>query len=185
MHSALQFLRTRYALASLVATFVALAAVGLSPMSAGAQTVPGPPDRIFSSGPFQMHDGESVAFGMLVPAVQKARSNAQFTLMDSRGNSVFTFSPVPGATSLVRIVFHANPAGTQRGPSFEIDSGIGNPDLVPAGTDGILIGFLVPAVRRGGQTVEPLATSIQSFDVNGGTMTHSYLNGYTVPGNPD
>ncbi|HUL95056.1 MAG TPA: hypothetical protein VLT89_03535 [Usitatibacter sp.] len=105
--------------------------------------------------------------------------------MDSKGNRVFTFSPVPGATSLVRIIFHANPAGTQRGPSFEIDSGIGNPDLVPAGTDGILIGLLVPAVHRNGQTAEPLATSIQSFDANGATMTHSYLNGYIVPGNPD
>ena len=185
MHSIFRFLRARCAPASLVAVLAALCAAGLFPLAATAQIVPGNPDRLYSSGPFQMHDGESVTFGLLLPAVQKARSNAQFTVMDSQGTALFTFSPGSGATSLVRITFHAKPAGTQRGPSFEIDHGIGNPDFVPAGTDGILIGLLLPAVQRNGQTANPLATSMQSFDVNGGTMTHSYLNGYVAPGNPD
>ncbi|MFZ3323761.1 MAG: hypothetical protein WA190_15420 [Usitatibacter sp.] len=186
-----QFLGARCVRASLVAALVALGTLGLYPMSAAAQTAPGNPDHIYSSGPFQMHDGESVTFGMLVPAVQKARSNAQFTLMDGQGNSVFTFSPGPGTTSYVKITFHASPSGTQRGPSFEINSAIGNPDfignpdLVPAGTDGILIGLLVPAVHRGGQTADPLATSMQSFNVNGGTMTYSALKGYATSSSTD
>ena len=155
MRSIFRFLRNRCAPASLLAALIAFGTLGLYPMSAVAQTVPGDPDRIYSSGPFQMHDGESVTFGLLLPAVLKARSNAQFTVMDSQGTRVFTFSPNSGATSLVRITFHANPTGTQRGPSFEINNGIGNPGLVPAGTDGILIGLLVPAVHRSGATADP------------------------------
>ncbi|HET9652235.1 MAG TPA: hypothetical protein VFP36_08590, partial [Usitatibacter sp.] len=79
---------------------------------ASAQTVPGPPDRVFSAGPLQMQDGQSVAFGMLVPAVQKARSAALFTLTDSQGTTLFSMAPTPGRLSTIRVTFHAAGSAT-------------------------------------------------------------------------
>jgi hypothetical protein len=194
MYPRLGLFRSQYALALQVAALLVFVALGLSPRLALAQIAPGPPDRMYTSGPFQLHDGERLTFGLLVPAVRNARSNAQFSIQDSAGNQLVSYPPDPGRTFLVAITYHAAPAGGQRGPSFEIshgignpnlNNGIGNPDFVPAGTDGILIGWLVPAVQRNGQTAAPAFASMQSFNANGGTMTHSYLNGYSVPGTPD
>ena len=194
MHLRLGVFRGQHALALLIAALLALVALGLSPRIALAQMAPGNPDRIYTSGPFQLHDGERVTFGLLVPAVRNVRSNAQFSILDSAGNQLVSYPPDPGRTFFVGITYHATPAGGLRGPSFEIshgignpnlNNGIGNPDFVPAGTDGILIGLLLPAVQRSGQTLDPTFASMQSFNANGGTMTHSFLNGYIVPGTPD
>jgi hypothetical protein len=194
MYLRLRFLRTRYTLAALIAAFIALVALGLAPRAAIAQMAPGPPDKTLTSGPFQMRDGERVTFGMLVPAVRNARSGAQFAILDSAGIQLVSYPPDPGRTFFVSIAYHASPAGGQRGPSFEISHGIGNPDLrngignpdfVPAGADGVLIGMLLPAVQRNGQSAAPAFASMQSFNASGGTMTHSFLNGYSAPGNPD
>src|SRR4051794_624960 len=66
---------------------------GLRPDAALAQTVPDAPDRVFSAGPLQMQNGQSVAFGMLVPAVQRPRATALFKLTDSQGTTLFTTAP--------------------------------------------------------------------------------------------
>jgi hypothetical protein len=182
MYPGLGLFRSQYTRALQIAALLVFVALGLSPSLALAQQASGSPDRMFTSGPFQLHDGEHVTFGLLVPAVRNARSNAQFSIQDSAGNQLFSYPPDPGRTFLVSVTYHAIPAGGLRGPSFEISHGIGNPDFVPAGTDGVLIGWLVPAVQRNGQTLAPAFASMQSFNANGGTMTHSYLNGYVVPG---
>ena len=168
---------TRKALRLFAAALLAFAWL-LSPGAAFAQP-PGPPqERAYSSGPIRMLDGEHVTFGLLLPAVNKARSQATFSLLGGDGTTLFTGAPAPGGTSFLDVTFHAKPVGNRTGPSFEITSGIGNPDFVPAGTDGILIGLLLPAVQRNGQLAGPSAASMQSFDANGATLTHSLLNGY-------
>jgi hypothetical protein len=170
--------------ALLLATSLAFAPLALRAQSVDAitgNTIPVPP---LSSGPFQMADGERVTFGFLVPAVQRARANAQFSIMDSTGTRVFTFVPDAGKPVTLTLTFHGKAAGNQAGASFEINGGTingGVSQFVPAGTDGILIGLLLPAVQRNGQLVAPLATSMQSFNVNGGTMTFSHLAFHTVP----
>lgn len=68
---------------------------------------PGPPDKVFSAGPFQTQDGERLTFG-----------------------------------------------------------------------------FLLPALQPNGQVAGPIPVSMQSFNVTGGTMTHSYLDDYTARGTP-
>ena len=156
---------------------------------AALAVVPGPPDsppveRVYSSGPLRMQDGEHVTFGFLVPAVQRVRSDAQFELLDGKGGTIFTFTPKAGGPSFVDVTFRANPTGQPGGSVFEVTHGIGNPDFVPAGTEGILIGLLVPAVQRNGQTVDPTAASMQTFDVNGGTKTHTALAWFFPPGPP-
>ena len=76
-------------------------------------------------------------------------------------------------TSFFDITYRAK---TPNGGVFEIrgesDPGVGV--LVPS-EDGRLIGLLWPARQRNGNTASPLATSMQSFNVNGGTMTHSFF----------
>lgn len=184
MHPTLALLRIRMARAS-AAAVVAIGAAGLLPVSAIAQIVPGTPDKVFSSGPFQLRDGETLTFGMLLPAIQRARTAALFTLTDSQGVRIFTYPPDPGRMSRVTVTFHANATGGQRGASFEVNNGIGNPNLVPAGADGILIGLLLPAVDRSGQSVGPLAASMQSTSAAGVTMTHSPMISWVAPGPPD
>jgi hypothetical protein len=193
MYPRFVFLRTRYTLALLIAAFIALVAAGLAPRAALATVQPGPPNRTFTSGPFQMRDGERVTFGMLVPAVRDARSSAQFVILDSAGNQLASYPPDPGRAFFVSITYRANPASGQDGPSLEIshgignpdlDNGIGNPDFVPTGRDGILIGMLVPAVQRDGKTADPAFATMQSFNVSGGTMTHSFFVATVTPGPP-
>lgn len=179
------FPRNAVAVASLIASLAVCGAGSLLPLTAAAQIAPGTPDKVFSSGPFRMHDGEKLTFGMLLPAVQKARANAHFVLTNGDGATIFTYPPDPGRAAFIDVTYHAKPVGDQRGPSFEITHGIGNPDFVPAGTDGILIGLLLPAIDRAGQTVGPITASMQSFNASGATMTHSFLNGFQVPGTPD
>jgi len=174
------FLRFRQALAILAASVLA-AGLGASP--ALAQSIQKAPDRLYSSGPFRLQDQESLGYGLLLPAVQKAREAARFVLTDGQGKTLYSFEPPAGATML-NVKFHAkSPTGS---PAVEIianDAGPNSvPIIVPIDPTGILIGLLLPAVQRNGNVASPIAASMQSFNVNGGTMTHSAFSNFPAPG---
>jgi hypothetical protein len=181
----LGFLRSRQALGLLASSFIALGAAVLGAAPALAQSIPANADRIFTGGPIKLQDGESLGFGMLVPAVQKVREAARFVLTDGQGKTLFSHQvqvPPGPSTSVgvyVKATFHAKgAAGANGGSTVEIDDGSGAPAIIIGPSDGILIGLLLPAVQRNGQLAIPLAASMQSFNVNGGTMTHTFLNSY-------
>ena len=180
MTPGLGFLRSRQALALLTSSFVAIGAFGLGSSSALAQSAAKVPDRVLSGGPFKLQDQESLGFGMLLPAVQRVREAASFVLISGNGKTLYSFEPPAGAT-MVNVKFHAkSPAGT---PAVEILIGNAGPNsipiIVPVDPAGILIGLLLPAVQRNGNVASPIAASMQSFNANGGTMTHSALSSFS------
>ena len=185
MRTKLGFLSHRYALLSLAAAGLVLSVWGLYPPSALAQGNMTMPDRVYSTGPFQLHNGEHVLIGLLLPAVQKVRESPTFSLLDSSGKELFMVKLGPQAgtnpngsffSSFFDITYRT---GGANGGMFEI-RGKGTPgggdisEDVPS-AEGILIGLLLPAVQLNGKTASPLGTSMQSFNANGGTMTHSFF----------
>lgn len=188
MRTRLGFLRHQYALLTLAAAVFAIAVGGLAPRPAYADGNTTMPDRAYSAGPFQLHDGEHVLIGLLLPMVQRVREAASFSLLDSSGMRLWSVNPGPPGTnpnasffsSFFDITYRAGGPNSPNGGRFEILA-IGTPFggngivvNVPS-ADGILIGLLMPAVRHNGKTASPLATSMQSFNANGGTMTHSFF----------
>ena len=181
------FLRHRYALLSLVVGALTIAAWGLYPRPASGQGGTPTPDQIFSAGPFMLQDGERALIGLLMPGVNRARAEAQFFILDSSGRRVFpeTNNPAtisgtgPRWTAFFDITYRIKDSTGILPGSFEIRNADGEIIGTAPSADGILIGLLVPAVQRNGMTAPPLATSMQSFDAKGGTMTHSRFSEYT------
>lgn len=191
MRTRLGFLRHQYALLTLAAAVFAIAIGGLAPSPAYAQGNTTMPDRAYSAGPFQLHDGDRVLIGMLLPAVQRVREAASFSLLDSSGMRLWGVTPGPPNTnpnasffsSFFDITYRAGSDTNPNGGRFEIlAKGVPGGGYNVPSADGILIGLLVPAVRPNGKTASPLATSMQSFNASGGTMTHSFFDVFLEPG---
>ena len=191
MRTKLSIVRHHYVFLTLVVGLLAMAASGLVARPAYAQPNTMMPDRGYTAGPFMLHDGERVLIGLLLPAVQKAREAANFSLLDSSGMRIFTRDlqpPSPNAplfSSFFDITYRMASANDPNGGVIEI-RGKGTPgggDIVEIPSeDGILIGLLLPAVQHNGKTAFPMATSMQSFNAEGGTMTHSFFDVFAKPG---
>jgi hypothetical protein len=184
---------SRHRLATLIVAGVAISVWGLNARAASAQGNPPLPDRVYSTGPFQLHDGERVLVGLLLPAVQRAKAPASFLLLNGQGMRLWVVTPGPPNSnpnasffdSFFDITYRAAGPNNPNGGAFEIrGKGVpGGGDIVTVPSeDGILIGLLLPAVQRNGKASSPLATSMQSFDATGRTMTHSFFDVFSTPG---
>jgi hypothetical protein len=160
---------------------LAAAVCSLAPRPAFAQNNAAKSHPMYSTGPFQLHDGERALIGLLLPAVQRAKAPARFLLLNGQGKALFGKTPGPPQNSNVPIfgsffdiTYRAagpnNPDGI-----FECREAANDPPIIVPSEDGILIGLLLPAVQRNGKASSPLATSMQSFDVDGHTLTHANL----------
>jgi len=157
-----------------------LALWGLQPGAAYAQKK-GPPSELYSTGPFMLHDGERVLVGLLLPYIEQPGSMASFRILDSSGKELYETKPGPPVNTNQGSMFssffditYRPPSATNNGGMFEVrESALGKVIAILPSTDGILIGLLLPAVQRNGKIAAPLAASMQSFNANGGTITHS------------
>jgi hypothetical protein len=165
----------------LVAALVAAGGFALFPVPASADRPAVTPDQVLSAGPIRLQDGEKILIGMLLPAVQRARLDAQFLLTDGQGKTLYSSAAASGKATYFNVTFHAKPVGTQNGPSLEISNGAVIPDFVSVDPAGILIGMLLPAVNRSGQSVSPMAASMQAFNANGATMAYAPLGSHGKP----
>jgi len=193
MRTRLGHLRHKSTVLSFAAAVLTMAVLGLGLRPAHAQGNTAMPDRVYSSGPFQLQDGERVLIGLLLPAVQKVREAASFSILGSSGMRLYTVAPGPPSSnpnasffsSFFDITYRAASPNNPNGGTLEIHAkgtpGGGDIVSVPS-DDGILIGLLLPAVQQSGKTASPLATSMQSFNANGGTMTHSFFDVFADPG---
>jgi hypothetical protein len=181
MRTRFGFLYHKYFFLTLAAGILFIAFLGLHPRAAYADGGTIMPDRLYSTGPFQLQNGERVLIGLLLPAIQKVRESPSFSILDSSGKELFRARPGPPTdpnasffSSFFDITYRA--ASPNGGGVFDI-RGKGTPgggDIVTVPTaDGVLIGLLLPAIQPNGMTASPLATSMQSFNANGGTMTQS------------
>lgn len=167
----------------LLAAAVVAAVTLLVPLGASADQ--NAADQVFSAGPIRLQDSEKILIGLLLPAVQKARANAQFMLTDGQGKTLYSFAPDSGKATYVNVTFRAKPIGGHNGATIEVSNGLDIPVVVDVDPAGILIGLLLPAVNRSGQNVNPMAASLQAFNANGATMAYSPLNGLGAPGKSD
>jgi hypothetical protein len=124
-----------------------------------------------------------VLIGVVQPPARRLRESPTLAVLSSSGKRVFSHpvpvSPDETTASFFDITYIAGKDGF-----FDITYGIRESPTRQslgkvASADGILIGLLLPAVQLNGRTLPPLATSMQSFDVNGGTTSHSFFDVFT------
>lgn len=192
------FIRHRFVAVALLVAGSLIAAWSLYPRAASAQADRPMRNRVYSTGPFTLQDGEQVRIGLVLPVVLRAKLPAALVLRNSAGQSsarqeLAPPNPVNSQDSFFDVFFDityhmmddmmdgaamcpADAAGENAiGGCFEIHSkGTPGGGFLPS-DDGILTGLLLPAVRQNGMTASPLATSMQSFNMDGMTMTHSFF----------
>ncbi len=177
MHDLIGRPDSRPSRARLAGALLAACALAWLPAPAAAAPPAGTPD-VYGAGPIRLQDGEKILIGLLLPAVQKVRANAQLVLTDAQGKTIFSAVPDTGKPTYYDITFHAKPVGGANGASIEVAHGSAPPVVISVDPAGILIGLLLPAVQKSGATVAPMSASMQAFNANGATMAFSPLVGY-------
>ncbi len=176
MRKNLGFIRTKYAILTLLAAGIVVAVWAFAPKQAAAQTAPSDPTRIFSSGFITLGEGETAGIGLLLPAVQKVRSAAHMTFRGPNGRLLFS-TPLAGPSTnsnsffdvFFDVTYHRAPSANVGVLVFK-DGKTGEVLMEAPSPDGILIGLLVPAVQRNSNTaVPPAGASVQLFNATGGT----------------
>ena len=192
------FVRHRLAAVSLLVAGSLAAAWTLYPRVADAQAGMPMRNRVYTTGPFTLEDGERARIGLVLPVVPRARLSAEFMLRGKPFRLTLTPpNPINQGDSFFDVFFdityhammdmpmemdtaNANNCASAliQGSYFEIHSkgtpGGGDIRCVPS-DDGILTGLLLPAVRQNGMTAAPLATSNQLFNMEGETTAHSFF----------
>ncbi|MCH7903299.1 MAG: hypothetical protein IH944_01880 [Armatimonadetes bacterium] len=169
MRTKLGFVRNKYAIVSAVAIAAVIAAWGLYPREAAAQSFPSPQPS-HSSGHITLRPGESVRIGMLLPAVERPREAGRMVVTDGNGHVMFdVHEPLADLTPFYDIAYHEDP-GTRN--VFVLTDGKSGRELgVAPSDDGILIALLIPAVQHPRKFVPAHGASVQLFGTDGFTLS--------------
>jgi hypothetical protein len=140
-------------------SYSALTATSARAQSSGGSNV----THIKTIGPLRINGNETVLLGLLLPAVQNVTKPARLELFDSAGR-MLTDTVVEFADGSVRNAFYHLELGDG---SVHFTDAAGNILASSPSTDGIVTAVLLPAVQMGGQTVDPIAASMQIVGADG------------------
>lgn len=150
--------------ASAIGAIVVGSYTGLTAISARAQSSGGPSlTHIKTLGPIKINGNETVLFGLLLPAVQNVTKPARLELFDSTGRMLTDIEVAFGDGSVRNTFYHLEFGD---GSVHFLDAA-GNTIVSAPSRDGIVTAVLLPAVQAGGQTVDPLAASMQIVGADG------------------
>jgi len=145
--------------AIVVGSYSALTVTSARAQSSGGSTL----THIKTLGPIKINGNETVLFGLLLPAVQNLSQPARLELFDSTGRMLTDTKVELGDGSVRNTFFHVEFGD---GSVHFLDAA-GNTLVSSPSRDGIITAVLLPAVQLGGQTVEPLAASMQIVGADG------------------
>jgi hypothetical protein len=112
----------------------------------------------------------AVLIGLLLPAVQRLREPHKFVLLNSAGRTLFSEDLLPAVQQPGSLLFGVQYQVAMGDGSVRISRVMGDGSVREVGRgiyiDDIIIGLLLPAVHRNGQTIAGLGGSLRAPGLN-------------------
>ncbi len=155
----------RVALVAVAAALLAIVSASIVlPSAAKAQGGPNGSQEFKTAGPISLNNNEGILIGLLLPAVQRRVALPyRLELFDASGKMLVEIPITPEQSRKASFfdVFYGD--GSVR--VMDRKSTTGKP-LYEGRSDGILIGLLLPAVQRNGESIGAIAGSFQLMNAN-------------------